>query len=113
MSPAYVVSYFCTLPVLLHSSLFRRQLRREVLNQLPPPVNSWVLGLSLSLVTMNGGVQRTLWSTTIVHYHSSAHMSTLVVVVHDVTHPVAGFCLKTKTDAEEKVFVNVCTSDLV
>ena len=26
---------------------------------------------------------------------------------------VAGFCLKTRTDAEEKVFINVCTSDLV
>ena len=48
-----------------------------------------------------------------MHCHGSAHTCTLVVVVHYLTHPVVGFCLKTKTDAEEKVFVNVCTSDLV
>ena len=47
--------------------------------------------------------------------HSSAYMCALAQF--DVTCllicTVAGFCLKTRTDAEEKVFINVCTSDLV
>ena len=47
--------------------------------------------------------------------HSSAY--TCAHAQFDVTCllicTVAGFCLKTRTDAEEKVFINVCTSDLV
>ena len=47
--------------------------------------------------------------------HSSAYMC--AHAQFDVTCLliciVAGFCLKTRTDAEEKVFINVCTSDLV